>query len=37
MAEYGTKVHHDYATEAYYEEHYEILIKHEALQALAIL
>lgn len=37
MAEYGTKIHHDYATEAYYEEHYEAMIKYDALQALAKL
>ena len=37
LAEYGTKIRHDYATEAYYEEHYEMLIRKDALKALAQL
>ncbi len=37
LAEYGTKIHHDYATEAYYEEHYEPIIRHNAVQALTLL
>ncbi|MFR1833277.1 MAG: adaptor protein MecA [Lachnospiraceae bacterium] len=35
MAEYGAKIRHDYATESYYEEHYEVLIRSNALQILA--
>lgn len=35
MAEYGTKVRHDYATESYYAEHYEALIRERAVQVLA--
>ncbi len=35
LAEYGTKIRHDYATEAYYQEHYEIIIRKDALHALA--
>lgn len=35
LAEYGTKVHHEYASEAYYTEHYEIICKARALQVLA--
>lgn len=35
LAEYGTKIHHDYATEAYYEEHYDAVIPKHAIQALA--
>lgn len=34
LAEYGTKVHHEYASEAYYTEHYEIICKAHALQIL---
>lgn len=37
LAEYGTKIHHDYATEAYYAEHYEPIIRHNAIQALTLL
>ena len=37
LAEYGTKIRHDYATEAYYEEHYEMIIRKDALQALSQL
>lgn len=37
LAEYGTKIHHDYATAAYYEEHYELIIRKDALQTLAQL
>lgn len=37
LAEYGTKVHHDYASEAYYEEHYEPIIRRNAIQALTLL
>lgn len=37
LAEYGSKIHQDYATEAYYKEHYEVLIKDHALQSMANL
>ena len=37
LAEYGSKVRQDYASEAYYREHYEVLIEGHALQSLAIL
>lgn len=37
LAEYGTKIHQDYASEAYYREHYEVLIEGHALQSLAKL
>lgn len=35
IAEYGSKIRHDYATESYYAEHYEVLIRDNALQILA--
>ena len=37
LAEYGSKIHQDYASEAYYKEHYEVLIEDHALQSLAKL
>lgn len=37
LAEYGSKIHQDYASEAYYKEHYEVLVKGCALQTLAKL
>lgn len=37
LAEYGTKIKHEYASEAYYSEHYETIIKHDALQKLSKL
>ena len=37
LAEYGTKIRQDYASEAYYREHYEVLIEGHALQSLARL
>ena len=37
LAEYGTKIRQDYATKAYYEEHYEVIIRQDALGALAQL
>ncbi|MDO5415828.1 MAG: adaptor protein MecA [Lachnospiraceae bacterium] len=37
LAEYGNKIHHDYATEAYYEEHYETIIRQNAIASLALL
>lgn len=35
LAEYGTKVHHEYASEAYYAEHYEIICQDRALQVFS--
>lgn len=35
LAEYGTKVRHEYSSEAYYKEHYEVVTKNHALQVLA--
>ena len=37
LAEYGSKIRQDYASEAYYKEHYEVLIECHALQSLARL
>lgn len=37
LAEYGAKIRHDHATEAYFEEHYEVIIKKNAIQALTQL
>ena len=37
LAEYGTNIRQDYATKAYYEEHYEVIIRQDALGALAQL
>ena len=37
LAEYGTKIRHDHATEAYFQEHYEVIIKKNAIQALTRL
>lgn len=37
LSEYGTRLRHDAATEAYYSEHYEIIVKKEALASLARL
>ncbi len=34
LAEYGTKVKHEYASEAYYHEHYDIVCSGKALQVL---
>lgn len=34
LAEYGTKIRHEYASEAYYKEHYEVVVKNRALQVL---
>lgn len=34
LSDYGTKIHHEYASEAYYTEHYEIICKDQALQVL---
>ena len=35
LAEYGTKIKYEYASEAYYQEHYETIIKNQAIQALS--
>lgn len=37
LAEYAPKVHHEYASEAYYQEHYEVICKDKALQIMADL
>lgn len=37
LAEYGTKVHHEYASEAYYIEHYEVICKDCALQVFSTI
>lgn len=34
LSEYGTKLRHEYASEAYYTEHYEAICKNQALQIL---
>ncbi len=35
LAEYGTKLHHEYASEAYYVEHYEVICQDKALQVFS--
>lgn len=35
LAEYGSKIHHEYSSEAYYKEHYEVIIKNHSLQVLS--
>lgn len=35
LAEYGTKIHHEYSSEAYYKEHYEVVAGKRALQIMA--
>lgn len=37
LAEYGTKIHHEYSSEAYYREHYEVIAKDRALQIMATI
>lgn len=37
LSEYGTKIPHEYAAEAYYEEHYERIVDKKALQVLAAI
>ena len=37
LAEYGTKQKFEYATEAYFQEHYEVIVKDKALQSLALV
>ena len=35
LAEYGTKIRHEYASEAYYVEHYEVICKDKALEVFS--
>ena len=35
LAEYGTKIHHEYSSESYYQEHYEVVARNRALQIMA--
>ena len=37
LAEYGVKIRHEYASEAYYKEHYEVVCEGKALQVFARL
>lgn len=37
LAEYGSKQKYEYASEAYFQEHYEIIVKNKALQVLALI
>jgi len=37
LAEYGEKVRQEAATEAYYQEHYEVIVREQALQKLAMI
>ena len=37
LAEYGEKVKQEAASEAYYQEHYEVIIRDQALQKLALI
>lgn len=37
LAEYGAKIRHEYASEAYYKEHYEVVCEGRALQVFARL
>lgn len=37
LAEYGEKVKQEAASEAYYQEHYEVIIRNQALQKLALI
>ena len=37
LAEYAVKLPNDYANEAYFKEHYEVIIQDKALQKLAVL
>ncbi len=34
LAEYGQKIRHEYASEAYYEEHYDVVCRNRALQVM---
>ena len=37
LSEYGIKIHHEYASEAYYVEHYDIICRDRALQILSAI
>ena len=37
LAEYGSKIRQETASEAYYQEHYETIIREQALQKLALV
>lgn len=37
LAEYGSKIRHEYTSEAYYNEHYEVLVKDRAIQVLGTI
>ena len=37
LAEYGNKQKYEYASEAYFQEHYDVIVKDKALQALALV
>ena len=37
LSEYGAKLHHEYASEAYYEEHYDQIVAKKALQVLGTI
>lgn len=37
LAEYGSKIRHEYASEAYYDEHYEIVVNNRAIQVLGTI
>lgn len=37
LAEYGTKIRHEYASEAYYVEHYEVICQDKAIQVLSTI
>ena len=37
LAEYGEKVKQETASEAYYQEHYEVIVRNQALQKLALI
>lgn len=37
LAEYGEKIKHEIASEAYYQEHYEVIVRNQALQKLALI
>lgn len=37
LSEYGSKIRHEYASEAYYVEHYEVICRDKALQILAAI
>lgn len=37
LSEYGSKIPYEYASEAYYQEHYEVIIRQHALQSLTLI